>query len=256
MYSSGVCKLLRKLVSLVVVIPTALMWISPSQAAVVAGSKCAKAGLTSTFSGKKFTCIKSGKVLIWKTGVVTVKTIPTTKSSPEPIKVVPKPSPTPSPALGSFALPVPMGTTLKDGDLTYTLNSVKFNLDSVICTANGFKDGCTFDSNLNSIVDPKSSISWIAVSFTVRNSSEEIKNPEGFGTQFNLVLPGGTLLPSNDVSGYDPLLSNIRIIPGGTGTGDVLFEVPKTINSLKSLLVLRDFSDFSNQHDYYFQINW
>jgi hypothetical protein len=149
-----------------------------------------------------------------------------------------------------------MGTTLKDGDLTYTLNSVKFNLDSVICTANGFKDGCTFDSNLNSIVDPKSSISWIAVSFTVRNSSEEIKNPEGFGTQFNLVLPGGTLLPSNDVSGYDPLLSNIRIIPGGTGTGDVLFEVPKTINSLKSLLVLRDFSDFSNQHDYYFQINW
>ena len=43
--------------------------ISSSSAAIKAGSKCAKAGATSTVSGKKYTCIKSGKKLIWNKGV-------------------------------------------------------------------------------------------------------------------------------------------------------------------------------------------
>ena len=43
--------------------------IAPSNAAVKAGSICAKLGVTSTASGKKFTCIKSGKKLIWNKGV-------------------------------------------------------------------------------------------------------------------------------------------------------------------------------------------
>ena len=44
--------------------------ISTSSAAIKAGSKCAKAGATSTSSGKKYTCIKSGKKLIWNNGVM------------------------------------------------------------------------------------------------------------------------------------------------------------------------------------------
>lgn len=43
--------------------------ISSSSAAIKAGSKCAKAGTTSTSAGKKYTCIKSGKKLIWNKGV-------------------------------------------------------------------------------------------------------------------------------------------------------------------------------------------
>jgi hypothetical protein len=43
--------------------------ISSSGAAVKGGSKCSKAGATSTSAGKKYTCIKSGKKLIWNKGV-------------------------------------------------------------------------------------------------------------------------------------------------------------------------------------------
>lgn len=44
--------------------------ISSSSATIKAGSKCAKAGATSTSAGKKYTCIKSGKKLIWNKGVM------------------------------------------------------------------------------------------------------------------------------------------------------------------------------------------
>ena len=48
--------------------------ISSSSAAVKAGAKCSKAGATSTVSGKKYTCIKSGKKLVWNKGVTVKKT--------------------------------------------------------------------------------------------------------------------------------------------------------------------------------------
>ena len=38
-------------------------------AAPTAGSKCTKAGATATSAGKKYTCIKSGKNLVWDKGV-------------------------------------------------------------------------------------------------------------------------------------------------------------------------------------------
>ena len=44
--------------------------ISSSSADIKAGSKCAKAGATSISAGKKYTCIKSGKKLIWNKGVM------------------------------------------------------------------------------------------------------------------------------------------------------------------------------------------
>ena len=56
---------------------------APVQAATPkAGAKCSKAGTTATAAGKKFTCVKSGKKLVWNKGVR--------------IKSAPKPTPTPS----------------------------------------------------------------------------------------------------------------------------------------------------------------
>jgi polyhydroxybutyrate depolymerase len=40
----------------------------PANAAAKAGAKCNKAGITSVASGKTFTCVKSGKKLIWDKG--------------------------------------------------------------------------------------------------------------------------------------------------------------------------------------------
>jgi hypothetical protein len=52
-----------------------LISITPANAATIAGTKCTKVGATKTVSGKKYTCVKSGKKLVWS---VAVSTTPTT----------------------------------------------------------------------------------------------------------------------------------------------------------------------------------
>jgi photosystem II stability/assembly factor-like uncharacterized protein len=47
----------------------------PANAAVKAGAACKKVGITSTASGKTFTCIKSGKKLVWDIGKTVSPTI-------------------------------------------------------------------------------------------------------------------------------------------------------------------------------------
>ena len=37
------------------------------------GSACSKQGITQNYLGKKFTCIKSGKKLVWNSGVLIEK---------------------------------------------------------------------------------------------------------------------------------------------------------------------------------------
>jgi hypothetical protein len=52
-------------------------------AAPKAGSKCTKAGQTSTTAGIKYTCVKSGKKLVWNKGVALKKAEPAPAPSPE-----------------------------------------------------------------------------------------------------------------------------------------------------------------------------
>ena len=89
-----------------------------SEAAAKAGSSCKKAGQTSTFAGKKYTCIKSGKKLVWNKGVVVKKPTPTPSPTAigDPIGAVgstptPMPTPTPTPTAK------PLVTTLTFDDL-------------------------------------------------------------------------------------------------------------------------------------------
>ena len=56
----------------------------PAFAAIKAGSKCTTKGQITTSQGKKFTCIKSGKTLIWNKGVAIVKPTPKPTASPTP----------------------------------------------------------------------------------------------------------------------------------------------------------------------------
>jgi hypothetical protein len=72
-----------------------------SFAAVKAGETCKKAGITSTVNGKKFTCIKSVKKLIWNKGVKVAAAKPT----PTPTPVV-TPTPTPTPVVTPTPTPV------------------------------------------------------------------------------------------------------------------------------------------------------
>jgi len=72
---------------LVVVLALALVGFAPAHAVTKTGGKCSKAGATSTYAGKKFTCIKSGAKLVWNKGV-TVKKLSAIKQGVCPAKLV------------------------------------------------------------------------------------------------------------------------------------------------------------------------
>ena len=76
-----------------------------ANAAVKPGTACKKLGQTRISSGKKYTCIKSGKKLVWDKGVVLMPSPkPTNSPTPAPSELptqtqtpAPSPSPTPTP---------------------------------------------------------------------------------------------------------------------------------------------------------------
>ena len=60
-----------RLIALLVITPLLLSsQLSPSHAAAKAGAKCQKVGIQSVVGTKTFTCIKSGKKLVWNKGVL------------------------------------------------------------------------------------------------------------------------------------------------------------------------------------------
>jgi len=63
------------------------MFTATAFGAVKAGTPCNKAGSTSIASGKKYTCVKSGKKLIWSKGVVIAKPTPTPSQTPIQISI-------------------------------------------------------------------------------------------------------------------------------------------------------------------------
>ncbi len=84
----------RRLVTLIIVSLT-LTAISPlASASVRAGSPCTKAGVKSIVSGYKYTCVKSGKKLLWNKGVKVVVAKPTTPPAQTPVAQTPTAPPT------------------------------------------------------------------------------------------------------------------------------------------------------------------
>ena len=67
----------KRLIALLSILSLSLsLPLVPASAAVKAGSACKKAGVTSVALGKTYTCIKSGKKLVWNKGVLSVKSVP------------------------------------------------------------------------------------------------------------------------------------------------------------------------------------
>lgn len=92
----------------------------PAFAVVKAGATCSKAGLTSTVSGKKYTCVKSSKKLLWDKGVVIETKI--AQIAPIP-KMELAPSPTASPSLSNDPEKldfVPWSTSFTSNQMTNT----------------------------------------------------------------------------------------------------------------------------------------
>lgn len=87
----------------VIIVALAVPFTLSAQAAVKAGATCSVQGQSKILSNKKFTCIKSGKKLIWNMGVLVAVPKPSTPSKPSPSPsssaTASVPSPTPSPSV-------------------------------------------------------------------------------------------------------------------------------------------------------------
>jgi M6 family metalloprotease-like protein len=72
----------------------------PAYGTAKAGATCKKVGSTSTSGGKKFTCVKSGKKLVWNKGVAVAKpTAPQSQSPDQAPSVAPVQSPVQLPTI-------------------------------------------------------------------------------------------------------------------------------------------------------------
>ncbi len=87
---------MRKHLRLVALIIPMVLVASNSYAAVKAGSSCSKAGIKSVSAGKTYTCVKSGKKLVWDKGVLipVAKPAAGTSANPEPTAFIPPAMPT------------------------------------------------------------------------------------------------------------------------------------------------------------------
>ena len=80
---------MRKHLRLVALIIPMVLVASNSYAAVKAGGSCSKAGIKSVSAGKTYTCVKSGKKLVWDKGVLipVAKPAPSASASAAPVVV-------------------------------------------------------------------------------------------------------------------------------------------------------------------------
>ena len=85
------------------------------------GTTCLKVGFKQISNGKQFTCIKSGKKLVWDKGIVIKKSTPTNTPTPEATSIQPTatPSPTPIPQDQTTPSQTPAPTT------TLVLNKIE-----------------------------------------------------------------------------------------------------------------------------------
>jgi hypothetical protein len=94
-------KMNKKYLTILAVIFLFLVQVNAKSRSKWPGQLARRLGATSTYLGKKYTCVKSGKKLVWNKGVAIAKPVPT---------VTPRPTPSPTPTVTSTPTPTPTPT--------------------------------------------------------------------------------------------------------------------------------------------------
>jgi|Wag4MinimDraft_6_1082665.scaffolds.fasta_scaffold00233_3 M6 family metalloprotease-like protein len=105
---------MKRLAKLVTVILPLILVASNSYAAVKPGAACKTSGQTKFASGKKYTCIKKGKTLVWNKGLVLSKPAQTKSDTPV------KPEPVPTTTTQSVAAKIDFSKTFSTDQGYYT----------------------------------------------------------------------------------------------------------------------------------------
>jgi hypothetical protein len=144
---------------LLAVLVTAALFLVPlnAVAAVKAGDTCKKVGTTATANGKKYTCIKSGKKLVWNKGL-SIVTKPTAIATPS-VSPTATPAPTPSatPSVIPTATPQPTQTVRSINQLFW-----KFKVENSVLYRNVEATGnwITTDTRKSDEFDPIRVKAW------------------------------------------------------------------------------------------------
>jgi len=111
------------LIAIILIIPTSTFAAAPN-----AGAACKKLGLTQNYSDKKFTCIKSGKKLVWNKGVK-IKNA-----------ALPSPSPTISPAATPSTSSTPSSSVSPTPSATATSAPLVIDWSQSSSTDSGYRN--------------------------------------------------------------------------------------------------------------------
>lgn len=204
--------------------------ILPSSSAVEkAGSKCTTFGKTVVKGKVKLTCVK---VTEYKWTAVLLK-----------------------PAVASIYNPVLPGNKFKINLLQFQASTVNFDFGSEVCRENAFNNGCIFDSALKPIVDSDSPNRWIGIDLIITNQTKKSIGAVDLNYSFYMILPTGKYIENAREVLFENAPINISLAPSVPTTMRVAFALPKVVENLNPILVIRDDSGDKSK-EYFFYLNW
>ena len=200
-----------------------------SHAAEKVGSKCSVFGKTVVKGKTKLTCVKVTEY----------------KWVAAPI----------NPPLASIYNPVLPGNKFKLNTLQFQAGPVNFDFGDEVCRENAFNDGCVFNSALLSSVDPDSPNRWIGVDLLITNLTKKSIGAVDLNYSFYMILPNGKYIESARGVNYENAPIDITLVPSVPTTMRVGFALPKVIENLNPIIVVRDDSAATSK-EYFFYLNW
>jgi len=193
------------------------------------GAKCTVFGKTVVKGKTKLTCVKVTEY----------------KWVAAPIK----------PALGTVYNPVIAGNRFKVNALQFQAGPVNFDFGDEVCRENAFNDGCVFSKGLDSSVDPNSPNRWIGVDLVITNLTKKSIGAVDLNYSFYMILPTGKYIESARGVIYENAPIDITLPPSSPTTMRVAFPLPKVIENLNPIIVIRDDSGAKTK-EYFFYLNW